>query len=189
VRGALGLAAAHQLAGTDARAQVNTESMRKRIKLHGASLILEGTFDGHTGNTQGLTADGLVGGGLATGPHLAFAFASADYSKLNGTLGVDKSFAHVRYNYEILPGSWWEAFVQAQSDVRVQSENGLVFKVPKIFSTSITFTAHYDSNPPAGVLPTDTELKNSSLERLRDRRPARAGLEREVRSDRTEVLS
>ena len=27
-------------------------------------------------------------------------------------------------------------------------------------STSITLTAHYNSNPPPGVLPTDTELKN-----------------------------
>jgi hypothetical protein len=246
--GALGLATL-LLAATDARAQVNTESMRKRIKLHGASLILEGTFDGHTGNTQGLTADGLIGGGLAAGPHLAFAFASADYSKLNGTLGVDKSFAHVRYDYELLPAAWWEVFVQVQSDafqllkirnlvgtgprfamyedrhvgvflgiaymlerdaydtgpgglalstqvysrvssylsartilsdgieavtttyvqprveylrdVRIQSESGFVFKVTKTFSTSITFTAHYDSNPPAGVLPTDTELKNT----------------------------
>jgi hypothetical protein len=244
----LSLALAAFLGAARASAQVNTEPMRKRIKLRGASFILEGTFDGHTGNTQGLTADGLIGGGVAVGPHLAFAFASVDYSKLNGTLGVDKAFAHVRYNYELSRAVWWEVFVQAQSDyfqllkirnlagtgprialyqdkqlgifagaaymierdvydltagapvlqtltysrlnvylsahatlsdgidavtttyvqprtldpgdVRIQSESGFVFKVTKAFSTAISFTAHYDSNPPPGVLPTDTELKN-----------------------------
>ena len=245
---AIAAASALVLASADARAQVNVEVLRKRIKAKGASFILEGTFDGHTGNTSGLTADGLIGGGFATGPHLAFAFASADYSKLNGALGVDKSFAHARYDVEILPWAWWEAFVQAQSDyfqllgirnlfgtgprfglfedrnaglhvgvaymlerdaydlavgtpltrtpfysrwssyltlhatlndgidvvtttyvqprvldpgdVRVESESGFVFKVTKVFSTGITLTAHYDSNPIPGVLRTDTELKN-----------------------------
>src|SRR5580704_3788872 len=40
-----------------ARAQVNTEVFRKRIKAKGYSFFLQGTFDGHTGNTQGATAD------------------------------------------------------------------------------------------------------------------------------------
>ncbi len=84
-----------------ARAQVNTEPLRDKIHENGLSGVLQGTLDGHTGNTQGVTADGLVGGGIALGRHLAFAFASADYARLNGTLGVDKSFAHVRYVYEI----------------------------------------------------------------------------------------
>lgn len=245
---AVTLAIALALVAVDATAQVNTEILRKRIKAKGISFVLEGTFDGHTGNTYGLTADGLIGGGITSGRHLAFAFASADYSRLNGTLGVDKSFAHVRYNYEIVPWSWWEVFAQAQSDyfqlltfrnllgtgprfapyqdkyfglflgaaymletdvydvapgspqsrtpvysristylsahatlrdgieavtttyiqprtedpgdIRIESESGFVFKVTKVFSTGITFTAHYDSNPPPTVLRTDTELKN-----------------------------
>jgi hypothetical protein len=236
------------LVSSDTAAQVNTEVLRKRIKQKGISFVLEGTFDGHTGNTSGLTADGLIGGGVASGRHLAFAFASADYSKLNGTLGIDKSFAHARYNFEIGPSLRWELFVQAQSDslqllearnlvgtgprftlfedkhigiflgvayvlerdvydlapgapeqstptysrfsgylaahatlsdgidavtttylqprvedpgdVRIESESGFVFKVTKIFSTGITLTGHYDSNPVPGVLRTDTELKN-----------------------------
>jgi hypothetical protein len=49
---------------TDAVAQVNIEILRKRIKQKGVSFVLEGTFDGHTGNTTGLTADGLIGGGV-----------------------------------------------------------------------------------------------------------------------------
>jgi hypothetical protein len=232
-----------------ARAQVNSEPLRTRIKEQGFSIILQGTFDGRTGNTQGLTADGLVGAGVATDRHLAFAFASIDYSKLNGTLGVDKSFAHGRYDYELTHHLWWEVFAQAQSDVfqriklrdlfgmgprlalyrdkqlglylgvaymferdvldvqagadearvqlanrasvyltahavlsdgidavtttyvqprldrpsdiRIQSESGFLFKVSSWLSTSISFVAHYDSDPAVGVLPTDTELKNA----------------------------
>ncbi len=41
-----------------ASAQVNTETMRARIHEGGASLLVQGTLDGHTGNTSGLTADG-----------------------------------------------------------------------------------------------------------------------------------
>jgi hypothetical protein len=230
-----------------AQAQVNTEVLRKRIKDRGFTFILEGTFDGHTGNTQGLSADGLIGGGFSAGVHRVFAFASADYTRLNGTVGVDKSFAHLRYDDTLSPFVWWEVFAQAQSDqlqalqirnlfgtgpryglyqdkwlglflgaacmlehdaydepvgadlavtfymrasayvaatatlsdgiqvvtttylqpriglardIRVESESGFVFKVSKALSTSITLTAHYNSNPPPGVLPTDTELKN-----------------------------
>ena len=234
---------------TVARAQVNTEPFRKRIKETGYSFFLQGTFDGHTGNTSGLTADGLVGAGVAHGKHLAFAFASVDYSKLNEALGVDKSFAHARYDYAITKRVSWEAFVQEQSDVfqliktrdligtgprfalyddahfglflgiaymaerdvydltlgstddrlqgaqrastylsahatltdgidtvtttyaqpnlrdpsdiRILSESGFVFKINAWLSTSISFVAHYDSNPVPGVLPTDTELKNA----------------------------
>jgi hypothetical protein len=234
---------------TPAGAQVNTEPFRKRIKSKGYSFFLQGTFDGHTGNTRGATADGLVGTGFSGGRHLAFAFASIDYSKLNEVVGVDKSFAHVRYDYEVTRALSWEAFVQAQSDVfqlikirdligtgprftlyddgrfslylgvgamwehdvyevalggpdarlqsatranlylaahatltngidvvtttyaqprstdpsdiRVLSESGFVFKISTWLSTAISFVGHYDSNPPPGVLPTDTELKNA----------------------------
>jgi hypothetical protein len=231
-----------------AHAQVNLEPMRQRIKRQGASLVVQWTLDGRTGNTQGVTADGLVGGGLASGRHLAFAFASVDYTRLNKTLGVDKSFAHVRYNYEIAPSVHWEVFAQAQSDlfqriefrslvgtgpryalyddptfrlalglaymferdvinvepgapdarlqfahrassyltahatlsdgidavtttyaqpkiddprdIRILNESGFIFKVAKALSTSISFTAHFDSRPPTGVVPTDAEVKN-----------------------------
>jgi hypothetical protein len=100
-----------------ARAQVNTEPFRAKIKHTGYSFFLQGTFDGHTGNTYGLTADGLVGAGVSRGRNLVFAIASVDYSKLNGALGVDKSFAHLRYDYAIRSWVSWEAFAQAQSDV------------------------------------------------------------------------
>jgi hypothetical protein len=247
--GAVAGALVAAVSASPASAQVNTEPFRARIKDRGYSFILQGTFDGHTGNTFGVTADGLVGVGVARGPHLAFAFLSGDYAKLNGTLGVAKSFAHARYVYELTRFAWWEVFAQAQSDVfqrietrnlfgtgprvavferreaalfvgvaymferdvidvapgateqriplenrlsayftahatlrdgidtvtttyvqprlddasdiRILSESGFVFKVNTRLSTNITFSAHYDSNPPASVLPTDVELKNA----------------------------
>jgi hypothetical protein len=110
------LVAALLFAPSTALAQVNTELFRKRIKDTGFSFFLQGTFDGHTGNTQGLTADGLVGAGVARGRQLVFAVASVDYSKLNETLGVDKSFAHLRYDYTITSWVSWEVFLQEQSD-------------------------------------------------------------------------
>jgi hypothetical protein len=237
------------LGARGASAQVNTEPLRDRIHEKGMSWLLQGVLDGHTGNTRGMTADGLVGGGFATGRHLVFAFASADYSKLNETLGVDKSFAHIRYDYELTSFCWWEFFLQAQSDasqritirdlagtgprfalyrdsefkmylgiaymfendvttpavglpgewqpvthrasvyltehtklpdnvvtvatiyvqpdilepsnVRVSVDAGFIFSISKSLSTNVTFSGHYDSRPPSGVLSTDTELKNA----------------------------
>ena len=237
------------LAPRDADAQVNTEPLRAKIHEQGMSGLIQGTLDGHTGNTSGVTADGLIGGGFATGKHLGFGFASADYSRLNGTLGVDKSFVHLRYDYELHASWWWEFFAQGQSDVfqrieirdlfgtgprlalysdpvvkfylgiaymfendvttpevgqagewrpvtqrvsayltehaklpdnivtvatvyfqpdivdpsdvRVSMDAGFLFAVSKWLSTSVTFSGHFDSRPPPGVLPTDTELKNA----------------------------
>jgi hypothetical protein len=100
----------------DARAQVNLEPMRQRIKMTGASLVVQWSFCGRTGNTRGATASGLVGGGVASERHLFFAFGTFDYSRLNEALGVDKSFAHARYSYELAEAARWEVFAQAQSD-------------------------------------------------------------------------
>ena len=232
-----------------AAAQVNTEPLRDKIHATGLSGVLQGTLDGHTGNTNGVTADGLIGGGFATGPHLMFAFGSVDYSRLNESLGIDKSFAHLRYNFEVADWVWWEVLAQAQSDyfqrievrnllgtgarfrvlgdtqvnlflgvaylfendvttpdtgepgqwqpvvhrmsaylaehaklkdnvvtvatiyaqpeiidpsnIRVTVEAGFIFAVSKWLSTNIAFSGHYDSQPPPGVLPTDTEVKNA----------------------------
>ncbi len=99
-----------------ARAQVNTENLRKRIKAIGYSLIIEGTLTGDTGNTQGISVGGGIGGGWAHDPHLLFAYARFDYTKYAGVTSVDKTFAHVRYNYEFEKWLWGELFAQAQSD-------------------------------------------------------------------------
>src|SRR5271154_3016466 len=97
----------------DAHAQVNTENLRKRIKALGYSLIVEGSLTGDTGNTQGIAVGAGLGGGWAADPHLIFAYARADYTKYNGTTSVDKTFAHLRYNYEFAPYLWGEIFAQA----------------------------------------------------------------------------
>jgi hypothetical protein len=115
---ALGLAcaAAALCAPRDASAQVNTETLRKRIKAVGYSLILEGSLTGDTGNTEGIAVGAGAGGGWGKDPHLLFAYARFDYAKYNGATSVDKSFAHVRYNYELKRRLWGELFAQAQSD-------------------------------------------------------------------------
>ncbi len=112
---AVGLAASFAIA-MPARAQVNTENLRKRIKAKGYSVIVEGTLTGDVGNTQGISVGAGRGGGWAKDPHLLFAYGRVDHAKYNGTTSVDKSFAHARYNYEFAPWLWGEAFAQAQSD-------------------------------------------------------------------------
>jgi hypothetical protein len=252
---ALTCAAAATTFGRAAQAQVNTENLRKRIKVVGYSFILEGSLTGDTGNSEGISVGGGLGGGWAHEPHLLFAYARFDYTKYNGATSVDKTFAHLRYNYEFAHWLWGEAFAQAQSDafqkldlrnlfgigprfrvlhdvipkdfdvflgtaymferdaitatvgatgpqnqaiqtwhrwsnyltiqweiderailattayiqpalndfgdVRVLSETLLTFKVSKSFSAGISGSVHYDSEPPTGVLPTDTEVKNT----------------------------
>lgn len=123
-----------------ARAQVNTEPFRKRIKARGYSFFLQGTFDGHTGNTRGATADGLVGVGFSGARHLVFAFASVDYSRLNEVIGVDKSFAHARYDYELLRPVSWEVFAQAQSDTFQ------LIKIRDLVGTGPRFTLYDDGH-------------------------------------------
>lgn len=113
---AFAVVVATALAPRGARAQVNTENLRKRIKAVGYTFLVEGSLTADTGNTQGVSAGGGVGGGWASDPHLIFAYARVDYSRFNGATSVNKSFAHARYDYEFLSWLWGEAFAQAQSD-------------------------------------------------------------------------
>ncbi len=99
-----------------ARAQVNTENLRKRIKTSGYSILVDGALTADTGNTQGISAGGGLGGGWARDPHLLFAYARADYTRYADVTSVDKTFAHARYNYEVAPWLWGEVFAQVQSD-------------------------------------------------------------------------
>jgi hypothetical protein len=95
---------------------VNTETLRKRIKVAGYSAIVEESVTGDVGNTQGISVGAGLGGGWARAPHLFFAYARLDYAKYAGVVSVDKTFAHARYDYEVLPWLWAEAFAQAQTD-------------------------------------------------------------------------
>ena len=102
--------------GRTAEAQVNTETLRKRIKAVGYSVIVEEAITGDVGNTQGISVGAGLGGGWASDRHLVFGYARLDYSKYAGVTSVDKTFAHVRYDYEFEPWLWGEIFAQAQSD-------------------------------------------------------------------------
>jgi putative salt-induced outer membrane protein YdiY len=99
-----------------AQPQVNTEILRKRIKLAGYSAIVEGAVTGDVGNTQGISVGAGLGGGWAKAPHLFFAYGRFDYSKYAAVTSVNKTFAHARYNYEFERWFWGEAFAQAQTD-------------------------------------------------------------------------
>ncbi len=99
-----------------AAAQVNVEPLRREVKVQGFSGSIKGLIDGSTGNTEGITAGGGLLVGVGGGRHLVFLDATGNYSRINGTLLVDKSFAHLRYNYEIYDFLWAEVFTQIEND-------------------------------------------------------------------------
>lgn len=155
-------------------AQVNTETLRKRIKAVGYSLILEGSLTGDTGNTEGIAVGAGAGGGWAKDPHLLFAYARFDYTKYNGATSVHKSFAHVRYNYELERWLWGELFAQAQSDAfqRLDLRNlfgiGPRFRVlpdvaPKSFDVFVG-TAYMFERDAITAVPGATGPQNQSIQ-------------------------
>ena len=155
-------------------AQVNTETLRKRIKAVGYSLILEGSLTGDTGNTEGIAVGAGAGGGWAKDPHLLFAYARFDYTKYNGATSVNKSFAHVRYNYELERWLWGELFAQAQSDAfqRLDLRNlfgiGPRFRVlpdvaPKSFDVFVG-TAYMFERDAITAVPGATGPQNQSIQ-------------------------
>lgn len=99
-----------------ANAQVNTEPLRRKILAQRISTQLDASFAGRLGNTEGIQAGASGAIGFVAGEHFAFAIASGDYSQFNDTVQVAKTFAHLRYNYELTSWLWMEAFAQAQSD-------------------------------------------------------------------------
>lgn len=108
--------AALLLCAVAARAQVNVEPLRQKVRAQGVSGDIRGSISGTTGNTEGITAGGGLLVGVGGGPHLVFLNATGDYSRVNGTLLVDKAFAHLRYNYQLTDWLWAEAFTQIEED-------------------------------------------------------------------------
>jgi putative salt-induced outer membrane protein YdiY len=104
------------LAGGSARAQVNTENLRKTIKAGGISGTLNLSLDGHTGNTDGIAADVSGGVGFEKDRTLMFIYGSADYTRFNDAVSTNKNFAHLRYNYEFYHRIVGELFAQVSSD-------------------------------------------------------------------------
>jgi putative salt-induced outer membrane protein YdiY len=100
-----------------AHAQVNIEAVRKQLDTTDFGARLRLSLTAYAGNTKGVVygASGLIGGRL--GKNLMFASASSDYSKLGGETTVQKSFTHLRHNYELIQQwLWWEEFAQSETD-------------------------------------------------------------------------
>ena len=100
----------------ETRAQVNVEPIRQQLSQDGATFQFQQSVKVRTGNTEGVE----LGSGLLTGwthqPSLVYLSASGDYSRKNGTTDVAKSFAHLRYNYELADWIAAEAFAQLETD-------------------------------------------------------------------------
>ncbi len=100
-----------------ARAQVNVEPLRKKIRDEGYSGTIEASATGRLGNIEGIIASSVGQVGWGTGRHLFFVHGRGDYTKLNKNVLVARYFLHARYNYELKDDFIWaEAFVQQQSD-------------------------------------------------------------------------
>ena len=112
----MALVCAVVLSASMARAQVNVEPLRREVKAQGFSGSVKGSISGTTGNTEGITAGGGLLLGAGGGRHLVFLAGTGNYSRINGTLLVDKSFAHLRYNYQLTDWLWAEAFTQIEND-------------------------------------------------------------------------
>jgi len=100
-----------------AAGQVNIEPIRHSLLLRRHVLDLEVAILGRTGNSEGIDSSLALGVGLRSEGHLAFFQGSAEFGRFNGTVSVEKAFAHVRYNYELSPWVNAEVFEQVQSDV------------------------------------------------------------------------
>ena len=97
-------------------AQVNTEAMRGDADRQGWSGRVEARFTGSTGNSEGIVAGGSGRVQFLREAHLGFVHAAGSYTRLNQTTSVERSLVHGRYNYELAPWVWAEAFVQLEHD-------------------------------------------------------------------------
>lgn len=113
---ACAFAAAFLIQTARALAQVNVEPLRRDLKKPGFSGRVAASFDGLTGNTQGVTAGGALLIGVHAGRHFAYLNATGDYSRINSQTQVSKSFAHLREDFQLKAWLWMEYFAQIESD-------------------------------------------------------------------------
>lgn len=98
-----------------AHAQVNTERMRS-FDVDGFRTTLDGDVALQAGNADlfevglGLRFD------VRAGRHYAFSISRLRFGEEGGTTFKDQAFAHLRYNYLLLPWLVGEAFTQVQRD-------------------------------------------------------------------------
>lgn len=99
-----------------AYAQVNVEPLRQQVTERKFGARIDASITSYAGNTQGVIfgSSALFGG--RTERNFGYLDVSGDYSKLGGVVSVAKWFAHLRHNFELGPGSWWEEYSQIESD-------------------------------------------------------------------------
>jgi hypothetical protein len=99
-----------------AKAQVSVEAFRERIPDDGVAAAIEGRLTGDTGNTRGISAGASTFFGGRSDPHLGFLALSGNYHRFSDEVEAENYFGHLRYNYELFPPMWWEAFAQVEHD-------------------------------------------------------------------------
>jgi hypothetical protein len=104
------------LAPRAASGQVNAETFRSDLKDQPYFVSIDGSVTGNIGNTQGIVVGAALFAGLRRGDHLLFGKAQGDYTAYGGVTSVFKSFAHIRYNYQIRSWLYAEVFSQVQQD-------------------------------------------------------------------------
>jgi hypothetical protein len=103
-------------AAAPARAQVNTEALRADIGARMFFLAAQASFTGHVGNVNGAVGSASLFAGVNAGDHLVFTKLTGDYAEFSGAATVSKAFAHLRYNYRILPWLFSEVFAQVEEN-------------------------------------------------------------------------
>lgn len=102
-------------AAAPARAQVNTEKMRA-LDVNGFRTTLGGDVAFQSGNADLFEVGANVRFDYRGGRHYAFFLGEVRYGEEDGKSFRDRSFAHVRYNYQIAAPLVAEAFSQVEQN-------------------------------------------------------------------------
>jgi hypothetical protein len=98
------------------KAQVNVEPLRRQIKEDGLGARISASMKASGGNTEQLVMGGGLLTGGRTGRHFAYLNLVGDYGRARGQTIAAQAFGHLRYNLELLPWLWGEAFGQLEAD-------------------------------------------------------------------------
>ena len=115
-RVSIALVLALAFAPTRASAQVNAEALRSTLRDNPTFLFLDGSLNGHAGNTQTMAVSAALFGAVTREQHLFFMKASADYGEASGELNISRWLVHARYNYNLTSVVALEALAQGQHD-------------------------------------------------------------------------
>jgi hypothetical protein len=97
-------------------AQVNVEPLRQQVTARKFGARIAASTDAYAGNTQGVIFGGSALLGGRTERNFGYLDVSGDYNRVGGVISVAKWFAHLRHNFELGPGKWWEEYAQIESD-------------------------------------------------------------------------